>query len=66
MIANSEEDRWILLKQVQRAFTPDPNPSPFNENLWKELSFLDNKDASKEYREDLTRVYVKRGLKEVL
>lgn len=32
----------------------------------KELSFLDNKDASKEYREDLTRVYVIRGLKEVL
>lgn len=41
VIANSEQDRWILLKQVQRAFTPDPNPSPFNENLWKELSFLD-------------------------
>ena len=30
-----------------------------------ELQFLDNKDASKEYRLDLTRVYVKRGLKEV-
>lgn len=31
-----------------------------------ELSFLDNKDASKEYRQDLTRVYVRRGLEEVL
>ena len=31
----------------------------------KELQFLDNKDASKEYRLDLTKVYVKRGLKEV-
>ena len=31
----------------------------------EELVFLDNKDASKEYRQDLTRVYVSRGLKEV-
>jgi len=31
----------------------------------EELSFMDNKDASKEYRMDLTRVYIKRGLKEV-
>ncbi len=31
----------------------------------EELMFLDNKDASKEYRLDLARVYVKRGLKEV-
>ena len=30
-----------------------------------ELSYLDNKDASKEYRQDLTKVYVARGLKEV-
>ena len=30
-----------------------------------ELSFLDNKDASKEYRVDLAKVYVRRGLEEV-
>ena len=30
-----------------------------------ELQFLDNKDASKEYRIDLTKVYVRRGLEEV-
>ena len=31
----------------------------------KELQFLDNKDASKEYRIDLAKVYVRRGLEEV-
>ncbi len=31
----------------------------------EELIFMDNKDASKEYRLDLAKVYVKRGLKEV-
>ena len=31
----------------------------------KELQFLDNKDASKEYRVDLAKVYVRRGLEEV-
>ena len=31
----------------------------------EELMFLDNKDSSKEYRVDLTKVYVRRGLKEV-
>ena len=41
IIANTEAERWSILKQVQRAFTPDSNPSPFNDNLWKELSFLD-------------------------
>ena len=30
-----------------------------------ELQFLDNKDASKDYRIDLARVYVRRGLEEV-
>lgn len=30
-----------------------------------ELQFLDNKDASKEYRIDLAKVYVRRGLEEV-
>ena len=41
IIADSEEERRALLKKVQRAFTPELNPSPFNENLRKELSFLD-------------------------
>ena len=31
----------------------------------EELQFLDNKDASKEYRLDLAKVYVRRGLQEV-
>lgn len=41
IIANTEEERRALLKQVQRAFTPEQNPSPFNENLWKDLEFED-------------------------
>lgn len=41
IMANSEEQRWHLLKKVQRAFTPEANPSPFNKNLWKKLSFED-------------------------
>lgn len=36
-----------------------------SELVVQELLFLDNKDASKVYRIDLTKVYVKRGLKEV-
>ena len=31
----------------------------------EELQFMDNKDASKEYRVDLAKVYVRRGLEEV-
>ena len=31
----------------------------------EELPFMDNKDASKEYRMDLAKVYVRRGLEEV-
>ena len=31
----------------------------------EELSFMDNKDASREYRVDLAKVYVRRGLEEV-
>ena len=31
----------------------------------EELQFLDNKDASKEYRIDLAKVYIRRGLEEV-
>ena len=35
------------------------------EIVCEELAFMDNKDASKEYRLDLTKVYVRRGLEEV-
>ena len=31
----------------------------------KELQFMDNKDASQEYRVDLAKVYIRRGLEEV-
>lgn len=41
IIANTEEERWELLNKVQWAFAPENNPSPFNENLRKELSFMD-------------------------
>ena len=41
ILANTEEERRDLLKKVQRAFTPESNPSPFNERLRKEISFLD-------------------------
>ena len=36
-----------------------------SELVQEDLGFMDNKDASKEYRMDLAKVYVKRGLKEV-
>lgn len=35
------------------------------EIVLEELNFLDNKDSSKEYRMDLAKVYVRRGLEEV-
>ena len=35
------------------------------EKVIEELNFLDNKDSSKEYRMDLAKVYVRRGLEEV-
>ena len=41
IIASSEEERRALLNKVQRAFAPENNPSPFNKNLWKNLSFMD-------------------------
>lgn len=41
IIADTEEKRRFLLKKVQRAFSPEQNPSPFNKNLWKELTFED-------------------------
>lgn len=46
----------------------NPSDSDFEkaaELAINELNFLDNKDASKEYRLELARVYIKRGLKEV-
>ena len=46
----------------------NPNKENFEEaaNIAvNELAFLDNKDASKEYRVDLAKVYVRRGLEEV-
>lgn len=41
IIANTEEERRKLLRKVQRAFMPETNPSPFNHNLWKKLTFMD-------------------------
>lgn len=41
IIADTEQERRTLLKQVQRTFTPELNPSPFNKNLRKDLSFWD-------------------------
>ena len=46
----------------------NPNKADFEkagELAVSELMFLDNKDASKEYRVDLAKVYVRRGLEEV-
>lgn len=44
IIAPDEKRRWGLLKQVQRAFTPETNPSPFNPKLRKPLTFEDVND----------------------
>lgn len=41
IIADSEQERRDLLKRVQRAFSPEANPSPFNPNLWKDLQYED-------------------------
>jgi len=41
ILADTEEERRALLKKVQRAFSPEQNPSPFNKNLWKKLTFED-------------------------
>lgn len=41
ILADTEAERRALLKQVQRAFSPEQNPSPFNPNLWKPLTFED-------------------------
>ena len=44
IIAWDEKKRWELLKQVQRAFSPEANPSPFNKNLRKKMTFEDVDD----------------------
>lgn len=44
IIASNEKQRRELLKKVQRAFSPEINPSPFNPNLWKKLTFEDVND----------------------
>lgn len=43
----------------------NPDFAKVAEMVSEELSYLDNKDASKEYRKDLTKVYVRRALEEV-
>lgn len=41
IIADTEQERWALLEQVKRAFSPEANPTPFNNKLWKDLEFMD-------------------------
>lgn len=41
ILADSEQERRALLNKVHRAFSPENNPSPFNKNLRKDLSFMD-------------------------
>lgn len=41
ILADTEQERRALLSKVQRAFAPESNPSPFNEKVWKDLSFMD-------------------------
>lgn len=41
ILADTEQERRALLSKVQRAFAPETNPSPFNQKMWKDLSFMD-------------------------
>ena len=41
IIGDNEQERWDMMKKVQRAFAPDSNPSPTNTHVWKKLSFMD-------------------------
>ena len=41
ILADSEKERRVWLRKVERAFAPESNPSPFNKNLWKKLTFTD-------------------------
>ena len=59
-----------LAKEAMEYINKISNPSELDykkaaEMAADELVYMDNKDASAEYRKDLTRVYVKRGLMEV-
>ena len=59
-IAHKASDYLNSLSEIK-----EDDYSKAGELVVEELNFLDNVSASKEYREDLTKVYVKRGLKEV-
>ena len=56
-----------LAKKAMEYLNSESNPdfAKAGEIAANELSFLDNKDASKDYRVELTKVYVRRGLEEV-
>ena len=56
-----------LAKKAMEYLNSESNPdfAKAGEIAASELSFLDNKDASKDYRVELTKVYVRRGLQEV-
>ena len=56
-----------LAKKAMEYLNSETNPdfAKAGEIAASELSFLDNKDASKDYRVELTKVYVRRGLQEV-
>ena len=41
ILADTEQERRALLSKVQRAFAPEWNPFPFNDKVWKDLSFMD-------------------------
>lgn len=48
ILAESAEERWYRLRKVQRAFSPELNPSPFNPNLRKRLTFMDQSGKERE------------------
>lgn len=41
ILSESADERWYWLRKIQRAFSPEQNPSPLNPKLWKELTFMD-------------------------
>lgn len=59
MVASLAKDAMKYLNEGGKDF------SKAAEIAIEELQFMDNKDASKEYRIDLAKVYVRRGLEEV-
>lgn len=48
IIATSAEERRYWLRKVQRAFSPELNPSPLNPNLRKRLTFMDQSGKERE------------------